>query len=210
MEVNYNITDKARNTKIEYRLLPLECENRLQKEQVPQYIVIHEVTLGTHETPSNENMDFFENLILTQGHNGRTIGYHYLCGDDKIYQFIPDTEAAHHTGSAFNNCSIGIERLVCEGLSTEDALYNQAKLTATLMLKYDILPSGIITHKEARIMDNREIKECPGRLLAGMYGGMDKFKEVVKNCLVNKDLFYELLAEKYAKENDNILAKTNK
>ena len=59
-------------------------------------------------------------------------------------------------------------------------------------------------------MDNREIKECPGRLLAGMYGGMDKFKEVVKNCLVNKDLFYELLAEKYAKENDNILAKTNK
>lgn len=80
-----------------------------------------------------KSKDFFENLILTQGHNGRTIGYHYLCGDDKIYQFIPDTEAAHHTGSAFNNCSIGIERLVCEGLSTEDALYNQAKLTATLV-----------------------------------------------------------------------------
>ena len=65
MVMNYNITDKARNTKIEYRLLPLECENRLQKEQVPQYIVIHEVTLGTHETPSNENMDFLNSSGFT-------------------------------------------------------------------------------------------------------------------------------------------------
>lgn len=89
-------------------------------------------------------------------------------------------------------------------------LYTIKQNLLLLWLKYDILPSGIITHKEARIMDNREIKECPGRLLAGMYGGMDKFKEVVKSCLVNKDLFYELLVDKYTEEDVITLSKNNK
>lgn len=185
------------NLEIENHILPGECTNRNIGLQIPKFVVIHEVSLGTEETPKDRNMEYYEKLILEQGRSGRTIGYHYLCGDNKVYQFIPDNEIAHHTGTEINNCSIGIERLVCEGLDTNEAIHNQAKLAATLLVKYDLSPSKLITHQDTRIMTGRENKECPGRLLAGKYGGMKRFRDEVKQCLKDKDLFFDMLVDSY-------------
>ena len=48
-------------------------------------------------------------------------------------------------------------------------------------------------------------KQCPSRLIAGWYGGFELFKEDVKKCIRNKDLFYEILTPDYLMENDNKL-----
>ena len=96
--------------KIEEKLLPLGSANRTGKKQVPEYIVIHEVSLGLGKSPENYNMDHYANLIESQGKEGRSIGYHFLVGDKKIYQFIKEDEATDHTGTLEgNNNSIGIE-----------------------------------------------------------------------------------------------------
>ena len=132
----------------EKRLLPLNFSNRSGEKQIPTYIVIHEVSLGLGESSEYYNMDRYSRKIFLDGFNGSFVGYHFLVGDDKIYQFIPEEESANHTGTVQGNkCSIGIERIICEGINQEHALFNQAKLIATLMIKYDIPISNVVTHK---------------------------------------------------------------
>ena len=128
-----------------------------------------------------------------QGEEGRTIGYHYLVGDKEIWQFTPDDEKTHHVGCELNNDSIGIERLICKGISYCDAIHNQAKLAATLMVKWNISIDNVISHKTARIMCGEEPKQCPNRLIVGQYGGFPLFYREIKKCIQFRDFFYEIL-----------------
>lgn len=101
--------------RITQKLLDEKATNRVGKQE-PKYIVIHEVSLGTGRSPKSFNMDHYVNKITESGKNGSTIGYHYLVGDDRVYQFIEDDIATEHTGTKFgNHNSIGIERVICEG-----------------------------------------------------------------------------------------------
>ena len=87
------------DVKIEEKLLPLGSSNRPGIKQVPEYIVIHEVSLGLGKSPENFNMEHYENLIKSKGMSGSTIGYHFLVGDKQIYQFVKEDEATEHTGT---------------------------------------------------------------------------------------------------------------
>ncbi len=185
--------DNIKDTVVEKRLLPLECANNLGIEQVPDYIIIHEVSLGNGRSPATYNLEYYANKILLDGLNGSKIGYHYLVGDKNVIQFIPDNQCAYHTGTDFNYHSIGIERLICEGVRYPDALHNQAKLAATLMIKWNIPISNVISHKETKRLSNKEIKTCPNRLINGQYGGFRLFYREIRKCLKDGDLFYELL-----------------
>lgn len=169
--------DNIKDTIVEKRLLPLECANNLGIEQVPDYIIIHEVSLGNGRSPATYNLEYYANKILLDGLNGSKIGYHYLVGDKNVIQFIPDNQCAYHTGTDFNYHSIGIERLICDGVRYPDALHNQAKLAATLMIKWNIPISNVISHKETKRLSNKEIKTCPNRLINGQYGVLDYFIE---------------------------------
>lgn len=195
--------------KIEERLLPLGSANRTGKKQVPEYIVIHEVSLGLGKSPENYNMERYENLIRTQGSEGRSIGYHFLVGDKEIYQFIKEDEATDHTGTLEgNNNSIGIERLICEGISYEHALHNQAKLIATLMVKWNIPLDHVKTHKGMvwTFAPERENKKnCPSRMLAGQRGGEEQFRREITKCFKHKWFFYELLNENQIKAINSIM-----
>lgn len=204
----YNVSDVVKNVTVEEKILPDECANRLGIKQTPYYIVIHEVSLGIGRSKETFNMEHYANKIKNDGLNGINIGYHYLVGDKEIYHFIPDTESARHTGTDINWCSIGIERLICEGVRYSDALHNQAKLAATLMVKWDIPLSRVISHKTAKVISNEPIKQCPNRLIVGQYGGFRSFYREIYKCLKDNDLFYELLIEKYAfEEMENLIDK---
>lgn len=191
----YKLNKDIKNVKVEEKLLPDNASNMNLGFQVPLYIVIHEVSLGIGKTPANYDMEHYANKILKDGLSGSKIGYHYLVGDKKIYHFIPDDCYACHTGSVLNFCSIGIERLVCKGISFCDALHNQAKLAATLMVKWNIPFEHVISHKTARIMTGEEVKQCPSRLINEQYGGFEMFKKEVKRCLEFGDLFDEVFEQ---------------
>jgi len=198
---------ESKKVYVEKHLLPEYLANRIKMKQIPDYIVIHEVSLGLGRSPKDFNMEHYENKIKQDGLNGSQVGYHYLVGDNKIYQFIPDEEQAFHTGTDFNYHSIGIERLICEGVRYPDALHNQAKLAATLMVKWDIPITHVISHKEAKILSKQPIKQCPNRLIAGQYGGFRLFYREIEKCLRDKDLFYEVLNDKYKLDNGKSLKK---
>ena len=68
------------------------------------------------------------------------------------------------------------------------------------MIKHNIPIENVITHKEMqRRYGNEEQqknpKQCPGRLLSGFRGTMQDFNEEIKRCLVYGWLFEELLDE---------------
>ena len=187
------------------KLLPSNFPN-VQEPQIPTYIVIHEVSTGLGKSPENYNMEHYYNKIYEAGKNGSSIGYHYLVGDKEIYQFIPDTVATSHTGTFFGNSnSIGIERLICKGVNYEYAIHNQAKLTATLMLKHNIPLNHVLTHKQMQLQYGSEVKKanptpCPSRLISGFRGTFVDFKTEIKRCFMYGWFFKELLTEEQIKE----------
>ncbi len=168
-------------------LLPQDSPKRL-KEMIPSWITIHEVSLGLGKTPSNYNFAHYYNLLT----NDTSIGYHFLVesnigAETTIYQFLETTIATHHAGDGDdgigNTQSIGIERMVNVDTDFESAINAQAMLAATLMQMYSIPLEHVVPHK------HWSGKECPSRLLAGLYGGFDGFLEKVqyyfdKKCLI--------------------------
>lgn len=193
---------------IEKRLIPLGYANRTGEKQTPKYIVIHEVSLGLGRSPQKYNMEYYENLIRTQGKEGKHVGYHFLVGDKQIYQFIEEDETTNHAGSIEGNKSIGIERLICEGINYEHALHNQAKLTATLMIKWNIPLTNVKTHKGMiwTFKPEKEYKKgCPSRMLAGQRGGEEKFRREIIKCFKHKWFFYELFTSEQIESINNIL-----
>lgn len=187
--------------KVESRFIAYDLPNRIG-HQKPTYIVIHEVSLGTGKSPKEYNMERYEKKITEDAKNGSDIGYHYLVGDKKIYQFIEDDVSTKHTGTEFGNYnSIGVERLICEGVNYEYATHNQAKLIATLMLKHNIPLDNVITHKEMQVRygtDDKKSnpKKCPNRMLAGFRGNVQDFKNEIRRCFLYGWFFTELLDEK--------------
>ncbi len=181
--------------------LDKNASNRIGKQD-PKYIVIHEVSLGTGKSPKRFNMEHYSNMIKEYGRTGRTIGYHYLVGDKEVYQFLEDDVATEHTGTEFgNHNSIGIERLICEGVNYEYATHNQAKLIATLMLKHNIPIENVITHKHMQEQEGKENpKQCPGRMLAGFRGGVQDFKHEIERCFIYGWFFEDLLDEETKKK----------
>ena len=153
-------------------------------------------------------MEHYENLIRAQGKEGKHIGYHFLVGDKEIYKFIEEDEMANHTSTYKGNQSIGIERLICEGINYEHALHNQAKLAATLMIKWNIPLDNVKTHKGMIWLfdpERENKKGCPSRMLAGQRGGEEKFRREIIKCFKHKWFFYELFTNEQIEIINNII-----
>lgn len=153
----------------------------------PKFITIHETSVGTDKAPANRTIEYYANVLehpeLVEGRDPR-IGFHFLCGDDEVVQFLPTNVRTAHTGTYEGNSSIGIERLVNVNIDFDKAIHNQAKLTATLMDMYKIPLEHVVPHK------HWGGKECPARLLAGLYGwDWERFLDQVKKYFDEKDFF---------------------
>ena len=156
------------------------------RNENPTFITIHETWIEGQicQKPKMYNAEYYINQLrnpqLTSDGTLSTTGYHYLVEANKgqnspiVYYLIPDDIITHHCGSFGNKVSIGIERLVNEETDHEKSVVIQAELTAKLMFKYNIPLENVVPHKYWN-----PDKNCPGCLLAGLYGGWDGFIEKV-------------------------------
>lgn len=184
-----------------------EVENRkkLGKLELIDKNIFHDIENGDLINISNEIMN--KNMDFEQEKNGAppyigwgsSVGYHYLVSDKKIYQFIPDDISSEHTGTDYgNNNSIGIERIVCLGTDWRLAIHNQAKLAATLMVKFKIPLNRVVTHKRMQELfgddeQKNNPKECPNALIRGINGNLKDFFNEIVICLNNLWLYEEKL-----------------
>ena len=141
--------------------LPL-IEAREDGKNIPTFITIHETSLGLSKVPGTKNAEHYISLLENPKGDPR-VGYHFLCGDDKVYQLLETWVRTAHAGSTEGNSSIAIERLVNSDIDYDRAINNQARLTATLMFMYNIPIENVVPHQFW------SGKECPARLIAGMY-----------------------------------------
>lgn len=149
------------------------------------YITIHESSDGTGFATSDRTIEYYENRLKNPPDGvDKRIGYHFMLDDSRIVQFIPLQYRTAHAGSTEGNNSIAIERLVNCNVDFPKAIANQAKLAATLMYMYDIPLSHVVPHKHWN-----EKKDCPSRLLSGMYGGWDGFIAQVEKFYTDHDIF---------------------
>ena len=170
---------------LDKRLLPEDSDRRCGI-MTPKFITIHETSLGTDIRDTKGGTmyiaSYYENVLNKP--DERHVAYHYLVEANheriaKVYQFLEPNVIAHHTGTEEGNSqSIGIERLVNTDTDMKRAIAVQALLTAELMKKYKIDINNVVPHKYW------SGKECPARLLAGMYGGWDGFINLVKNYYI--------------------------
>ena len=148
------------------------------------YITIHESSLGTGFATADRTIEYYENRLLHPPVDANPkIGYHFMVDDNSVVQFIPLRYRTAHAGSTEGNDSIAIERLVNCNVYFPAAISNQAKLTATLMHMYNIPIDHVVPHK------HWSGKECPSRLLAGMYGGWDGFIAQVEKFYADHNIF---------------------
>lgn len=223
MSYKYDYYKKPQSVNFEKKLIPFGLPNRSGIKQKPEYIVIHEVSLGIGKSPATFNMDYYANKILQSGLEGSSIGYHYLVGDKKVYQFINDDEATHHTGTIEGNKnSIGVERVICKDINYDYALFNQAKLVATLMTKWNIPIGNVVTHKtiqsifpnnsqnyELRIQDyTPELLKCENLFTKDDYEKIYKEIQELFSFIKDNSNDFELLEDlNISKEiKDNLIA----
>lgn len=167
-------------------LVPLGASNRQGKVIEPTYITIHETSPGTQIEPKHKDIGYYTYYIMNPSSEKEEIGFHYIVSDKKIVQFIPDNEFTRHCLDG-NLCSIGIERIVNLNVNFEKAICNQARLAATLMKKHAIPLENVVPHKFWNG------KQCPARLLAGMYGGWNGFVDKVEFFYKNKQFIIDCL-----------------
>ena len=169
---------------IENRILPPR-ENYLGEisRNESTFITIHESSDGLGYAEDNRTLEYYEDKLLHPPKGLERIGYHFMVSDSRIVQFIPITIRTAHAGSTEGNSSIGIERLTNRFIDFPKAIENQAKLVATLMTMYNIPIEHVVPHK------HWSGKECPSRLLAGLYGGWDGFITQVKAFYDSGEIF---------------------
>ena len=155
-------------------------------KNIPTHITIHETSLGLEKKEATKNSEYYIDLLEHPKGDPR-YGYHFLCSDNEVWQFLPTWVRTAHSGSTEGNSSIAIERLVNVNIDFDKAIINQAKLTATLMWIYNISIENVVPHKYW------SGKECPARLLAGMYGwDWDRFIQAVMLHYKIKDFFKDV------------------
>ena len=95
--------------------LPL-LESRQDGKNIPTFITIHETSLGLAKRESSKNAAYYIDLLEHPKGDPR-YGYHFLCGDDTVWQFLPTWVRTAHSGNTQGNSSIAIERLRSARLS---------------------------------------------------------------------------------------------
>ncbi|MGD9605351.1 MAG: N-acetylmuramoyl-L-alanine amidase [Bacilli bacterium] len=73
--------------------------------------------------------------------------WHYTVDDEETYQHIPNEEVAYHAGAKEgNNYGIGIETCVNEGVEYNTVMRRASKLTAELLVEFDLSIYNVRQH----------------------------------------------------------------
>lgn len=155
--------------------LPDNTAGRPGQERKIKYIVIHETgNVGRNAHAASHNN------YLHDTADSQLKSWHYTVDDHEIYYHVPDNEIAFHAGDGLNKDSgnlngIGVEMCVNPENDYEQTLKNAAKLTAMLLLAYDLDIDCVKTHRDF------SGKNCPEILLSE--GRWEEFLGMVKQEL---------------------------
>ena len=67
-------------------------------KNVPYFITIHETGTGLEKAPANRTAEHYIQLLENPKGDPRC-AYHFLCEDDKVWQFLPTWVRTAHSGS---------------------------------------------------------------------------------------------------------------
>jgi hypothetical protein len=96
-----------------------------------RWVVIHD----TANTNIGSDAEMHTRYI--RGNPG--VSWHYSIDDEETYQHVPDEEVAYHAGASEGNYyGIGIETCVNNGVDYNVVMRRTAKLTAELLLEFDL------------------------------------------------------------------------
>lgn len=155
--------------------IPKETMERPGQERKIEYIVIHE----TGNAGRNADAESHNNYLHEEADNQQK-SWHYTVDDNEIYYHIPDNEIAFHAGDGLskdggNMSGIGIEMCINPESDYEQTLKNTAKLTAMLLLAYELEIDSLKKHEDF------SGKHCPDILLNE--GRWDEFVDMVEQEL---------------------------
>jgi len=161
--------DEVFGLTITHSYIPAANVNRTLIPRPIKYIVIHETD---NYSASAGALNHAKYLLLGEAVNG----WHYTVDESSIYHHVPDNEVAYHAGTWEGNYyGIGIELCVNEGADFEQTMDNAAKLTAMLIITYDLDISAVKQHYDF------SGKDCPH--LIREQGLMDDFLNQVEYYL---------------------------
>jgi N-acetylmuramoyl-L-alanine amidase CwlA len=126
-----------------YQFVPQENTNHPRRPMVSlDYITIH--CTGNHNPGANARAHA---RYQYNGSGGRKASWHYTADKDEIWQSFEDTQMCWHTGNARGNAhSTGIEICVNDRDGFPIACANAARLTARLLLKYNLPLDRVVQH----------------------------------------------------------------
>lgn len=140
MKIQNRILEATINNTYAYENLFLTTERGSQT-----YVTIHEASLRLGTTPADRTIEYYENQLLNPVKDGHEkLGYHFMVSDEEVVQFIYTKFRTAHAGCFDGNSSIAIQRVVNCNVDFAKAIYNQAKLAATLMVKFGMPLNHIV------------------------------------------------------------------
>jgi N-acetylmuramoyl-L-alanine amidase len=105
-----------------------------------KYIVIHNTGMANPVMTAKR-------LSSSINNSTRQASWHFTIDDFETYQQLNIDEIGWHAGSSEgNNYGVGIEMAVYDGIDFNQALRRTAKLTASLLLKYDLGIKDVVQH----------------------------------------------------------------
>lgn len=191
MKIQNRILVGTSNNKYAYENLHYTIERGNQT-----YITIHEASLGLGTTPADRTIDYYENKLLNPNRmkGEHELGYHFMVSDEEVVQFISTKFRTAHTGCFDGNSSLAIQRVVNCNVDFEKAIYNQAQLAATLMVKFQIPILNVVPRRYWK----KTKSPSPTRLFAASDGEVcnipgnktwDEFREIILSCYFSNDIF---------------------
>lgn len=198
MTINHRILTGTNYNKYAYENLHYTIERGSQT-----YITIHEASLGLGTTPADRTIKYYENKLLNPDRlkGEHELGYHFMVSDEEVVQFISTKFRTAHAGCFEGNSSLAIQRVVNCNVDFAKAIYNQAKLAATLRKKFDIPFNHVVprsywgnskspTRLNAIPPTAENLKYLPDETCS-IPGNKtwSQFSDLVVECYVHNDIF---------------------
>lgn len=154
------------------------------------FITVHESAM-TLEGQNAENLAQIQYRYAFQQDNARQASWHYQVDAYSIYQSFGDDIYGWHAGETNGNkYGIGIEMCVNRDGNYEGTIMNNAKLVASLMLKYNLNFDNVYRHYD------HSGKECPSYLIRTgrwvEFVEMTRKEYLIRKYLLNATIEYNL------------------
>lgn len=160
------LDEAQQKLKIIQDYVPVGNSNRPGSKLTAASITIH----NTDNTSKGANAAAHAKYMKGADAQKRKVSWHFTVDDKFVYQSLPTTEVAWHSGTGAGNASsIGIEICMNSDLDVPAAYDRAALLTAWLAYRMGIqIPAGVLQHHDW------SGKNCP-RVLRSTKDGWTKF-----------------------------------